>query len=228
MWIVAEPFPARRTSGGGMMDEEIEVIARAFYETGDDARGWDREPETIKCLFREKASAAILEIDRVPVDDTARLSFLPVNSCYSHVFDGSVPSSVDPHVPAIVPRRQWATNAAPSGFMAVVSGRSIVFEFADQGFHRWVGRRRLIGRSAVEALPEWRSEGLIELISKAFRTGRTLTVRGLPVVCRLPVQGTRRDTRVDVVCTPVRGFDNALIGVMIEGREIESAGLPLQ
>jgi hypothetical protein len=45
------------------MDDDLEFIARAFYALQDEARGWDREPETLKETFRRDARTAITMVD---------------------------------------------------------------------------------------------------------------------------------------------------------------------
>ncbi|PVE21850.1 hypothetical protein DC522_24355 [Microvirga sp. KLBC 81] len=52
-----------------MTEDEVEVVARAFYSVLDAARGWQREPEMLKERFRRDARAAIATLDgnRIPV-----------------------------------------------------------------------------------------------------------------------------------------------------------------
>jgi sensor domain CHASE-containing protein len=46
-----------------MDDHEVEAVALAFYNVMEGARGWPREPETLKAKFRAEARAAIVAID---------------------------------------------------------------------------------------------------------------------------------------------------------------------
>lgn len=48
------------------MNHQIDHVARAFYDAGDDAQVWESEPEYIKEEFREYARQAIdlLELQR--------------------------------------------------------------------------------------------------------------------------------------------------------------------
>jgi CheY-like chemotaxis protein len=52
-----------------MTEDEVEVVARAFYSVLHNARGWQREPEVLKERFRRDARAAIKMLDhyRKPV-----------------------------------------------------------------------------------------------------------------------------------------------------------------
>jgi len=46
------------------MDQEIEYVARALYESEDDALLWEAEPELLKEEFRRYARAAIAMMSR--------------------------------------------------------------------------------------------------------------------------------------------------------------------
>ncbi len=46
------------------MDQEVEYVARALYETEDDALLWEAEPEIVKEEFRAYARAAIAMLPR--------------------------------------------------------------------------------------------------------------------------------------------------------------------
>lgn len=41
------------------MEAEIEFVARALYHAEDDAKVWDREPDTVKAEFRRYAQLAL-------------------------------------------------------------------------------------------------------------------------------------------------------------------------
>jgi hypothetical protein len=45
------------------MDDDVECIAKAFYALQDEARGWDREPERLKEVFRHDARTALAMVD---------------------------------------------------------------------------------------------------------------------------------------------------------------------
>jgi hypothetical protein len=44
---------------GAIMNEQIEYVARAFYDAECDAQVWDREPEILKEEFRQYAREAL-------------------------------------------------------------------------------------------------------------------------------------------------------------------------
>jgi hypothetical protein len=46
-----------------MTEQEIEAVARAFYETLDEGRGWSLEPESLKEQLRASARVAIAALD---------------------------------------------------------------------------------------------------------------------------------------------------------------------
>jgi predicted metal-binding protein len=54
--------------------DAVESIAKAFYSAQEGARGWEREPETLKERFRTHARAAITLLDEAA--ESRRLSNL--------------------------------------------------------------------------------------------------------------------------------------------------------
>lgn len=110
-------------------------------------------------------------------------------------------------------------EAAP-GFIAVLRGRDLVFELANESYRRLVGGRNLIGRMAREALPEVVGQGYLELIDTVYTSGKPVTGHAQPVVLASLTEGTSEQRFVDYVLQPIRDSAGAVTGVFIEGFDV--------
>lgn len=70
---------------------------------------------------------------------------------------------------------QMLFNQAP-GFIAVLTGKTHVFEIVNEAYYQLVGHRNIIGKPAIEALPEIAGQGFEELLDRAFQSDRKSVV----------------------------------------------------
>src|SRR5688572_23847448 len=68
---------------------------------------------------------------------------------------------------------------APS-FLAVLRGRDHVFEFANDAYFELAGRRDVIGKPLLDAIPEVRGQGFTELLDQVLSTGVPYVGREVP------------------------------------------------
>ena len=67
-------------------------------------------------------------------------------------------------------------NQAPS-FIAVLTGPDHVFEMANEAYYQLVGRRELIGKPLLEALPELAAQGVRRVFDGVFAGGKPVVLR---------------------------------------------------
>ena len=115
-------------------------------------------------------------------------------------------------------------EAAP-GFIAVVRGRDLVFELANESYRRLVGGRDLIGKPAREALPEIVGQGYFELIDAVYTGGELATGHAQPVIIDSQASGMSEKRFVDYVFQPIRDSAETVTGVFIEGFDVTEAVL---
>ncbi|MEO6539181.1 MAG: CheR family methyltransferase, partial [Ferruginibacter sp.] len=60
---------------------------------------------------------------------------------------------------------------APALF-AILKGPEYVFEFANTLYHQFTGNRDIIGKKLIEALPEIKDQGFLEILDKVYTTGQ--------------------------------------------------------
>ncbi len=121
-------------------------------------------------------------------------------------------------------RRRLGTllEKAPA-FIAVVRGKSHVFELANHAYCELVGRADLIGKSVSDALPEVREQGFIDMLDKVLETGEPFVGTGMPVKLARHA-GTEREQRyVNFVCQPIVEAEGAVTGVFMHGFDVTDA-----
>ncbi|MES2523103.1 MAG: ATP-binding protein [Gemmatimonadota bacterium] len=77
-------------------------------------------------------------------------------------------------------RLRTVFEQAPA-FLAVLAGPEHEFEFANDAYYELVGRRDLIGRRVLDAIPELRGQGFAELLDGVLQTGDAYVGRAIPV-----------------------------------------------
>jgi signal transduction histidine kinase len=105
-------------------------------------------------------------------------------------------------------------------FIALLRGPEHVFEMANAEYYRVVGHRELLGRPAVEALPEIRGQGFIELLDGVLATGEAYVGREMPIqFARTP--GAVPEARFcTFVYQPLVEADGTRSGVFVHGVDI--------
>lgn len=86
--------------------------------------------------------------------------------------------------------------------VAYLAGPEHVFRYANEAYRQLVGRRRLIGLTPRQALPELSGRGHSEMLDLVLATGRPAEARSLELLLDDPAGG-RQQVFVDLVCQPV-------------------------
>jgi PAS domain S-box-containing protein len=107
---------------------------------------------------------------------------------------------------------------APS-FMALLSGPDHVFTMVNPAYVALVGQRPLLGKTVLEALPEAREQGYVDILNRVYLTGRPH--EGTEVNYRLEPPGeTARWVTVDFVCQPILDDQGQVTGVFVLGSDV--------
>ena len=111
------------------------------------------------------------------------------------------------------------------GFIAVLSGRNHVFQMHNEAYTRLVGRNDLAGKSVLEALPEVRGQGFVELLNQVWDTGEAVEGRASPLVIRRDDEGPLQTVYIDFVFQPIRDEDDQMVGIFVQGHEVTESVL---
>jgi hypothetical protein len=105
------------------------------------------------------------------------------------------------------------------GFIALVEGTNHKIAIANEAFVDLVGRRALVGKPLAEALPEFDSQGIDDILDGVARSGEAFVGRTMPLTIERP-DGSFEDVLVDVVFQPVPASGEAPAGVFIQGQNV--------
>jgi signal transduction histidine kinase/CheY-like chemotaxis protein len=105
------------------------------------------------------------------------------------------------------------------GFMAFSQGVEPRYTFANKAFRQLVGNRPLFGHTATEAIPELAGQGILEIISRVYRTGEPFVAYGMPInLERSP--GNFEQKFLDVMYHVVRAKDGTAVGMLVQGHDV--------
>ena len=106
------------------------------------------------------------------------------------------------------------------GFMAMLEGPQHTFTLANAACDRFVGHRRLIGRTVAEAIPEMIGQGFIETLDGVLASGEPHVGQRVPMLL-VPGAGVAPELRhVDIVYQPVRDAAGRIGGVFVQGHDV--------
>jgi signal transduction histidine kinase/ActR/RegA family two-component response regulator len=105
---------------------------------------------------------------------------------------------------------------APS-FMAVLRGPEHVFELANPAYLELVDHREILGLSVVEALPEAKAQGYVELLDEVYASGKAFTATGAPFKRQSSGDAPSETRYLDFVYQPIVDAQGAVTGIFVEG-----------
>ncbi|MDB4906453.1 MAG: ATP-binding region ATPase domain protein [Gemmatimonadetes bacterium] len=115
-----------------------------------------------------------------------------------------------------------AFRQAPA-FIAVLRGPTHVFEMVNERYLQLVGHRNVVGLSAVEAIPEVRDQGFIELLDGVLATGTPFVGEKLPILLQR-VRGAPAEKRfLTFIYAPLTEPDGTRSGIFVNGMDVTDA-----
>lgn len=106
------------------------------------------------------------------------------------------------------------------GFMAVLNGPDLTFQFVNSAYLQLIGHRQVIGRTVAEALPEVRAQGFVELLSDVMATRQPYIGRAMSVRLRRSSDGPPQERFIDFIYQPILDRDGEATGVFVEGYDV--------
>ncbi|GEP40946.1 PAS domain-containing protein [Brevifollis gellanilyticus] len=110
-------------------------------------------------------------------------------------------------------------------FICILRGPDHIFELANDGYYRLVGRRNLIGLRVREALPEVVGQGFFEMLDEVYSTGRPISGTEVPALLGPEHLGDDRQRFVNFVYQALRAPDGNINGVFVHGVDVTEAVL---
>jgi PAS domain S-box-containing protein len=113
-------------------------------------------------------------------------------------------------------------NQSP-GFVAVTMGPTHVFEMVNNAYEKLVGRCDLLGKPALEAIPELFDQRLKAGLDSAYETGQAWVGYGIKVEIHSKDDGNMIERYIDLLYQPFYSLDNKVIGVFAQGHDVTDA-----
>lgn len=110
-------------------------------------------------------------------------------------------------------------NQAP-GFIAVLRGKSHVFELANEAYYQLVGHRDIVGKPVWQALPEVAGQGFEELLDSVYETGQPFVGRGLRILIQKEPGGSMTESYVDLLYQPIFDATGTVTGIFAQGHDV--------
>jgi signal transduction histidine kinase len=105
--------------------------------------------------------------------------------------------------------------------MCVLSGPEHRFEYCNARYFELAGRRDILGRTVIEALPEVERQGFITLLDEVYRTGRAHAATAAPVHLPRADDPSALQLRcLDFVYQPIIDAKGEVTGIFVEGSDV--------
>jgi PAS domain S-box-containing protein len=101
------------------------------------------------------------------------------------------------------------------GFVGMLSGPDLVYEYVNEAYVAISERTEFVGRRFRDVFADIAGQGFHELFEGVFRSGEGVVTRGMP----LRLHGREEIQYVDFVLEPIRDARDTVIGVFVGGYE---------
>ncbi|NML60967.1 PAS domain-containing protein [Massilia sp. RP-1-19] len=113
------------------------------------------------------------------------------------------------------------------GFMCILRGPDLVYEFANAAYARFIGDRELIGKTVREALPEVAGQGFYELLDGVYQSGKPFAASDVTLLLHKTAGAPMTPVYCDFVYQPI--FTGAEVsGIFVEGFDVTERVLAKQ
>jgi signal transduction histidine kinase len=116
-------------------------------------------------------------------------------------------------------RLEYVFQHAPA-FLAVLRGPEHVFEIANEAYYRLVGVRDILGKPALDALPEVRGQGFDVLLDRVLATGEPFIGSEIPLRVARGPGAEVEEVYVDFAYLPLVEADGTRTGVIAHGHDV--------
>ena len=104
------------------------------------------------------------------------------------------------------------------GFVVLLEGASYGITMVNDAYQRIVGPRQMLGRPAIEAIPELREQGFEPLLDQVYATGQPHVGHDVPFTSM--IDGARRTLYLDFIFQPVTDEAERVVGILVQGHDM--------
>jgi signal transduction histidine kinase len=118
-----------------------------------------------------------------------------------------------------ITRLQRLFQHAP-GIIAVLRGPEHIFDIANDGYCRFIGRNDSVGKSVRQALPELDGQGFYELLDHVYTTGEPYFGNEVPILLQRAPNGKLEERFVSFIYQPTFDHRGDITGIFVEGNDV--------
>ncbi len=105
-------------------------------------------------------------------------------------------------------------------FMAILRGKTHLFEMVNTAYYQMVGHRDIIGKTVIEAIPEVKDQGFIELLDTVLTTGQPFIGTEMRIGLQRVPNGAIEERYVDFVYEPIKNAEGERTGIVAHGYDV--------
>jgi PAS domain S-box-containing protein len=110
-------------------------------------------------------------------------------------------------------------DKAPA-FLGILSGENHVFEMANRSFYNLVGERDIIGKTFLQALPELKGHGFVEIMNRVYSSGKSYIGKELRAHLVRKPKAPAEERYVNLVYQPVKDGRGRITGLYLHGYDV--------
>ena len=183
--------------------------------------------------FISPASLVRIVQDGVLKDNYYNISYTPIRNTSGEIY-AILDIAIDVTGQVLAQQQLKTSEAQFRGIVeqapmaiGLFKGREMIIEVGnDRIFEVWDKDRSVIGLPVVEALPEIKGQGYIDLLEGVYDTGKPFA--GNSLLVRLNRHGQLEDVYFDLLYTPLRNAEGVVTGVMVLANEVTQQVLARQ
>lgn len=105
-------------------------------------------------------------------------------------------------------------------FIAILRGKNHIFEMVNTAYYQLVGHRDVIGKSVIEAIPEVKGQGFIEILDTVLATGQPFIGTEMPLGLQRIPNGVVEERYVNFVYEPIKNIKGERTGIVAHGYDV--------
>jgi diguanylate cyclase (GGDEF)-like protein/PAS domain S-box-containing protein len=206
-------IPRPESEGGGFEVRYWSIVATPVMNAAGDVELLLQHPIDVTELERLR-EALRTPADGVPVELDDAHSGIFLRAQKVHEANQLLKADSD--------RLRALFKQAPSPIV-VLRGKDHVFDMANEAYFKFVGRRDIIGKPFLEAVPEIAGQGYMELLDEVFNTGKPFVGRGMRADLRLQTGAPLRDVYFDALFQPLVDENGQVTAIFCQLNEVTEA-----
>ena len=105
-------------------------------------------------------------------------------------------------------------------FIAILRGKNHIFEMVNTAYYQLVGHRDIIGKSVIDAIPEVKEQGFIEILDTVLATDQPFISKEMKIGLQRTPSGILEERYVDFVFEPLKNINGERTGIVAHGYDV--------